>query len=162
MKYIGASASTRGISARAASREVGGVEDVADAPGERGPQEVGPSPARLRRVVVAHREALGERPRDRLDHLTQRDVRRGARQRVAATGPPLAGHDLGAAQTAEDLLEVARGDALAFADHADLHRVAVAVVGQVEHPADGVLHLERETHARRVPDPGGASTGGIR
>ena len=45
-----------------------------------------------------------------------------------------------------DAGEALRRHTLALADHANLHRVAVAVVGQVEYAADCILHLEREAH----------------
>src|SRR5262249_4084575 len=96
-----------------------------------------------------------------LEHLAQRDRGGGASEGVAAARAALARHDLVAAQTPEDLLEIASWDALALADHADLHGLAVAVVGEIEYPADRILHLEREAHDSRLPDRCAASTAGI-
>src|SRR5262245_55323535 len=120
------------------------AERAADPRSEHGPQEVGAVLARGR--AVAHGDALLERSLHRLEHLAKRDRGRRAGERVAAARSALARDDVVAPQPAEDLLEIARRDRLPLADHPDLHGLAMAVVGQVEHAADRILHLERKTH----------------
>src|SRR5690606_12565251 len=94
------------------------------------------------------REPARRRALDRLHHVAQGDRRRIARQHVAAAGAALAGHQPGAPQALEDLLEVARRDALALADRLHRHGLALSVVGEIEDAADRILRLDREAHGR--------------
>jgi len=122
-------------------------EDVGDAVRKHRPQEGGSVQALgalvLGDATPAFRPPTVERTFDSLDDVTQGDFCRPSRQGVASPRSSFALHELGTSKPLEDLLKVAGWNALPFADHPDLDRLALAVVSEVEYPAYGVLDLER-------------------
>ena len=73
-------------------------------------------------------------------------LRRGLREVIAAAGPAHARHERGAAQLAEQLLEVGQRNVLALADRGERHRAAVLPQRQIDHRSDREPSLRSESH----------------
>ena len=80
------------------------------------------------------------------DDFGHRDALHRLRQTVAAAGPAHAGHQLPAAQLAEQLLEVGERNMLPLADRRERHGAARLAHGQVHHRGDREPALGRKPH----------------
>ena len=118
---------------------------VRDPAAHLGPQEIWAIRRNLRRR--ARRRPRLDRTLHRLDDIEKRNGGGSPRQSITAPRAAFAPYQAGLAEFAEDLLEVATGNTLALAHHADLHGLVVGVVREVKDPADRVLDLERKAHA---------------
>ena len=111
----------------------------------------------MREIPIAGRRASPQsflqRSLDRLDDVAEADLPGGPRQHVATPGAALAPHQFGPSQALEDLLQVAARDALPLADDPHLDGTRLAVVGEVEHPADGILGLLGKPHGASMQEP---------
>ena len=116
---------------------------------QRRPQVVRHAALVVVAVLLAAALRRVERLVDRGDDVGHRDALRRLREVVAAAGAAHARHQLGAAQLAEQLLEVGKRNVLALADGGERHRAAVLAHRQIDHRGD------------REPAFGGESHGGF-
>ena len=100
------------------------------------------------RAVGRARDALDRRdpPLERLDDLGHRDLRRLAREQIAAVGPAAALDQPGTAQPRDEMLEIGEGEPLAVGDLGERHRVGAAAPREIDHHAHAVLGSGGEHH----------------
>lgn len=80
------------------------------------------------------------------DDLRDVNLRCGCSQNITAAGAAQAFNQLGAAQLAEQLFQIGKGDVLPFADGAELNGTILGIHGQIDHCCYGKAAFGGQSH----------------
>src|SRR5258708_11614856 len=99
---------------------------------------------------------------DGQDNVRDSRLAGGESEEVAATRAAHAAHQPALAQPGEELFEVGQRDFLAIGDLGERHRIAVAMLGEIDHRHDGVASLGAQPHRSPPSWPKPATSGSRR